>query len=426
MLPDVRWALACLLGLTGTATALADDYGDARAELVAAYQAEDYPAMRAAAGRALAARPGYPGALFNLALAQVLDGDPAASLGTLAGLLEQRIDFGVATLPEFASLQALSGWADYAAGIEALQAPVGAAEVAWTHPAGDFVPEGIAVDPDERGAWLGSIRFGTVRRLGEGAGITAVPGPHWSVYGMRLHGDRLWFVSAAVEQFAALDPAEAGRSGLFSVALSDGQVTAEMLLPRAETPQVLGDLAFGPQGEVYLSDQSGGIVYRYVIETGELSEVTAPGVLKSPQGIVPGGDDRYLYAADYVGGLFRIDRRSGTLAPVVADPLTCLFGIDGLYRHGDSLVAIQNGIRPHRVVQLHLSDDGLQVTASRILAMNLPEFDEPNLGQVIGENFYFIANSHWNRFDPEGNLPPDLVGPIVMRVGLGPAPSAGE
>ena len=37
--------------------------------------------------------------------------------------------------------------------------------------------------------------------------------------------------------------------------------------------------------------------------------------------------------------------------------------------------------------------------------MNLEHFDEPNLGTVVGDEFYFIANSHWNRFDRDGNLP---------------------
>jgi len=29
-----------------------------------------------------------------------------------------------------------------------------------------------------------------------------------------------------------------------------------------------------------------------------------------------------------------------------------------------------------------------------------------------------VANSHWNRFDAENNLPEDLSGPIVLRVSL--------
>ena len=50
--------------------------------------------------------------------------------------------------------------------------------------------------------------------------------------------------------------------------------------------------------------------------------------------------------------------------------------------------------------------------------MNLPEFDEPNLCQVVGDDFYFIANSHWNRFDRDNNLPQGLSGPIILKVTL--------
>lgn len=406
--------------LLAASFAAADDYGEARADLVAAYQAQDYKSMRAAADRALVARPGFPGARFNLALAQVLDGDAAGSLATLQDLLRQQIDFGVADMAEFSALHELPGWPGYVAGIEALHQPVGRAEVAWTHSAGDFIPEGIAVDPAGNGAWLGSIRFGTIRRVGEDAGVTASPGPQWSVYGMRLRADRLWFVSAAVEQFAALDPADAGRTGLFSVAAEGGQVDTEVILPPGDAPKVLGDLEFGSDDTVYLADQVGGLLYRYELDARELSVLTKPGDLGSPQGMALAGDGRHLYVADYIGGLVRLDVSSGAVARMAADPATNLYGIDGMYRHGNSLIAIQNGIRPNRVVQLFLSDDGTAITHSRILAMNLPEFDEPNLGQVVGDDFYFIANSHWNRFDAEGKLPPDLEGPIVLRINLAP------
>jgi len=91
-----------------------------------------------------------------------------------------------------------------------------------------------------------------------------------------------------------------------------------------------------------------------------------------------------------------------------------------LYRHGNELIAIQNGIRPHRVVAYRLSDDGVSIEASRTLASNLPEFDEPTLGVVRGDDFYFVANSHWNRFDTENRLPDGLSGPIILILELMP------
>ena len=65
--------LLVLGGLLLAAGVLAADYGDARAKMVAAYESRDYAAMRVAAREALDARPEYPGALFNLALAESLD-----------------------------------------------------------------------------------------------------------------------------------------------------------------------------------------------------------------------------------------------------------------------------------------------------------------------------------------------------------------
>ncbi|MDH5305121.1 MAG: hypothetical protein OEW64_13630, partial [Gammaproteobacteria bacterium] len=82
------------------------------------------------------------------------------------------------------------------------------------------------------------------------------------------------------------------------------------------------------------------------------------------------------------------------------------------------LIAIQNGNRPHRVVAFQLAADGAAVIGSRVLARTLPEFDEPTLGTIAGDDFLFVANSHWNRFGADNSLPEDLSGPIILKVSL--------
>ncbi len=42
--------------------------------------------------------------------------------------------------------------------------------------------------------------------------------------------------------------------------------------------------------------------------------------------------------------------------------------------------------------------------------------DEPTLGVIQGDDFYFVANSHWNRFDRENKLPEGLAGPIILKL----------
>ncbi len=410
----------CWLFLLLTSAALADDYADARSEMVAAYQSSDFAAMRSAAQKALAARPGYPGALFNLALAQALDDDPAASLDTLRDLLAVGVDFNVAEIPEFGELKNLLEWGDYAAGVERLNEPAGFAEVVARLDTADFVPEGIAADANGR-FYLGSIRHGTLVRLGEEAEVLSTPdNGHWSVFGMRFddRGD-LWFASAAVPQFADVGDA-LGASGVFRLDTATGAVTEQCLLPPSDAKQVLGDLVLDRDGVLYTTDSLTGAVYRYRSGDNAFGVVAEPGVFGSPQGLVLDDSGEFLYVADYIGGLYRVRLSDGTVEKLAIVANVTDYGIDGLYRYGDELVAIQNGIRPHRVVALELGDDGRSIVSGRTLASNLAEFDEPTLGFVRDDDLFFVANSHWNRFDQENALPPDLSGPIILRISLKP------
>ena len=116
-------SLLALLSLN----AVADDYTEARAELIAAYELQNYPAMIIAAEKSLVARPEYPGALFNLAFAQALAGEPEDSLKTLERLLAKGIDYNADNLDEFAAVRELPGWRSYISGIEKLYEPIGEA-----------------------------------------------------------------------------------------------------------------------------------------------------------------------------------------------------------------------------------------------------------------------------------------------------------
>ena len=411
----ILFAAACFAG-----TAAADDYADARAELVAAYQAQDFAAMRTAAERALAIRPGHPGALFNLAFAEVLDDDPRASLDTLNRLLAQDVDMGIANIDEFAPVRDLRGWRDYVARIEALRQPVGDARVLRRYDVDDFIPEGIAVAPNGD-VYLGSIRHGDIVMLADESDrvLRGSNSPSWSVFGMRLAVDTLWFASSAVDQYSHLDAADAGRTGLFAIDMKTGRITKQSLLPDSGSSQVLGDFVIADHDTFSATDQSGGMLYRYTVSQGTFTPVVDSNVFTSPQGLVLDASGEYLYVADYVGGLFRVTLSDGSVMRVGTPDTISPHGIDGLYRHGNSLIAIQNGIQPNRVTRFNLSDDGTAVVGSDILAMSLPWFDDPNLGQIVDDRLVFIANSHWPRFDRAGNLPEGLEGPVILEISIG-------
>ena len=395
----------------------ADDYSDARAELVAAYQAADYSGMQLAAQKAVIARPEYPGALFNLALAYTLNDKHRDSLRILRRLTKNGVDFGVADLEEFAAVRELDGWRSYFVAVQALNEPVGVAEVISTWPEADFVPEGLAIDDDGH-LILGSIRTGQILKLASDPEILLEREQHWSVFGMRIHSDgSLWFASAAVPQLADVGDDE-GKTGLFRFDVASGVITKAAVLPQYEPKQVLGDLVIADDNTIYTTDSLTGAIYRYFIDSNEFDTLVERGKLGSPQGLVLDEGGGYLYVADYTGGLYRVSTQDGSLVRLHVAANVTDFGIDGLYRYGNELIAIQNGIRPHRVVALQLNENGLAIASSRTLASNLKEFDEPTLGLVQGSDFFFVANSHWNRFDRENQLPDGLSGPIVLKLSL--------
>ena len=406
------------------ATAHADNYATARAKLVEAYAARDFPAMQRAAEDSLEARPGYPGALYNLALAQTLGGDGPAALKTLERLTALDVDLGIDGNEAFQSLHDLDGWPQLLERVAALREPVGSAQRAWQLDDAEFIPEGIAVGDGT--LYLGSIRDGRIVRVDDGEPLQLRPAAkasRGSIFGMRIDGESLWFLAAQTDQYRGGASGQSGSlegSALCELALEnppDPATTRCHQLPiKADRRQTLGDLVL--RGDfIYTADQTDGVVYAFDRSRRQWSTVVERGEFVSPQGLTLDAAGQYLYVADYRGGIFRV-RLDGYAAPQRIGSAASLYGIDGLYRYGDWLIAVQNGITPHRVSAHRLDADGLTVVESRILLMNHPDFDEPNLGQVVGDDFYVVANSHWNRFDDQNNLPQGLSGPIILKLEL--------
>ena len=418
-------SLLILAAILGNTPALAGgDYAQSRANMVDAYRSGDFARMVVFADQALQARPGFPGALFNLALAQALANDPATALATLNRLADIQVDPGALEMEEFSALAKLPGWPDYLGRVQELRQPVGKPDIAFELDQGDFIPEGIAL-ADDGTAYLGSIRHGSLLRLtgNDSAELISTPSSsgHWSVMGMHLDAQgQLWLASSALAQLQGLATEDAGQSGLFRLNPDTGEVTHRAVLPADGREHVLGDLAIADSGRLYTTDSLTGMVYEYRTGTGKFTPLVDEGTFQSPQGLVLDASGENLYLADYNHGIYRLGLASGKVDKLVTPGDVSPHGVDGLYRHGKDLIAIQNGIRPHRVVRWRLDDSGLKILSAQILAMNLPEFDEPTLGAIYRDRFYFVANSHWNRFTRDNSLPGDLRGPVILRVPLDP------
>lgn len=397
---------------------------DKVAAATAAKDTGDYPAMETSLREVLALRPLHPRWTYHLAVARAKQGATDAALVLLEQVAAQGVAYQPETDPDLAMLVANPRFSAIAARFARNRAPAGALRVAFTLEDRGLIPEGLVCAADGS-CFVSSVRRGSITRvMPDGRArpfVTARRDGLWSALGLELDPKRgvLWVASAALPQLDGVTVEERGRTGVFAFALGDGRLVHRIVLPDDGKAHALGDLRVLDDGRLLVSDQQGGVLYTLDPKAGSFRRLTSAGALVSPQGAVVARDGQSAIVADRALGLMKVSLMTGAVSRVPALTEICTYGIDGLYAHGDALIAVQNGIRPNRVVRFELDAAG-RVSRSTLLAANDPRFSEPTLGAVIGNRFRFIANSQWDRFDAEGKLPPDaeLAAPIVLEVTL--------
>jgi hypothetical protein len=139
----------------------------------------------------------------------------------------------------------------------------------------------------------------------------------------------------------------------------------------------------------------------------------------SLQGAIVTPDHKALIVSDYSNGLLRVDLTTRALSLLTAPPNTTLLGIDGIALAPDgSVLAVQNGVRPKRILRLTLDAAAESVTAVTILESGHLTMADPTLGCIAGGQFVFIGNAGWSRFEGE-DIKPTAPRPIpVFRTKL--------
>jgi streptogramin lyase len=273
---------------------------------------------------------------------------------------------------------------------------------------------------------VGSIHLRKVVRVGrDGAVRELVPAGRdglGSAQGMEVDAARriLWVCGTANKQARGVGAAEVGRAALHAFHADSGKPLGRYPLAGGEAGHSCDSLTLDRQGAVYVSDAVTGAVYRLPRGGKALEAFLPAGTLLSSQSPTFAADGKVLFIADYARGVMRVDVATRKAGLLPAPPDAFLAGIDGLVFHGGSLYAVQNGVNPTRVLRLRLAPGLDRVAGVDVLARNLPLFDDPTLAMVAEGNLYYIANSHWGRFDDAGNLkePEKLSQPAVLKIPL--------
>lgn len=280
-----------------------------------------------------------------------------------------------------------------------------------------LLPEDIDYDPRSKRFFVTSILEHSIVALDASGNRQAFADSpdRWPMVALKVDGKRrrLWATEVAEDGFSAVPAADWGRSVLLEYELDRGT-----LLSRHEGPAHanLGDMVLADDGEPVVSDGTGGGIYR--LQGGELRRIDH-GEFISPQTVAICRGRRHAFVPDYVRGIAEFDLETGAVRWLSTKDRHALDGIDGLYCHGQALIAVQNGSSPERVVSFSLDRFSAEIRAESLIE-RASTLGDPTHGVFVGDAFYYIANSGWSAIDEHGaeTSKPPLTPASIMRADI--------
>jgi hypothetical protein len=246
----------------------------------------------------------------------------------------------------------------------------------------DLDAEGIDAAGSE---WiLGSMANGSLYRVDRAGTATQVwreTAPSRRILGVRNDAARkvVWACSTGPND---AEP----QSELLRISLQPGRVE-RFRLPDSRT--LCNDVALLPDGTVAISDSQRGAIWQ-LATTGTWRTLAGPGTFGYPNGLTWLDAAQRLVVTD-LRGLWTIDLASARIAAVDAPEGTFVGGIDGLYASDGKLWAMQNGLRPHRVLRIALTKDAARVERIEIIASNLPDLADMTTAAVSRRGVTVLA-----------------------------------
>lgn len=392
------------------ATAQVTDMQQARQNIrlaMKAYKEKDFILTRRYLQQAVELRPDHPTLLYNLSGVNALLGNESEAIGLLQRVAAMGLIYAPEADDDFASVRGSNAFQSIVEAFGRNRRPIGNPTIACTLPSGDLIAEGLAYDSVAGTMFVGSVRkrqILSIERDGVIKEFSREQDSLWGVFGMKVDPKAriLWVCTSALPQMEGYR-----ESDQFRVAVCKYDLEKRMLLWKYELddrskPHLFGDLTLDPEGEVFISDSRSSSIFMIPKQEDSLVLFLQSSSFASLQGMEFSPDGKTLFVADYSRGIFAV--AVGTRQPMLLPPLpdATLLSIDGLYRHGNDLIAIQNDIRPSRVVRLVMSRDFKSILRLETINANHPEFFDPTLGVVVGDELFYHANGQWDAFDDKG------------------------
>jgi hypothetical protein len=438
----VTLSLSCVLLMGGSTSSHAIDrthYRELSQKLGALAKQKDWQGARAVLteiGRELPApTPRY---FLTVASVEAHMGHKAEALQWLQKFAATGLSYDIAKDDDLKALLAEDAGQKVAAQMKERSQPVSKTELVCALPQADIMPEDITYVKESGGKSTPSFIVTSVQRHtlyrvslpkagSKGCTVQELPlaseAKRWPTMAVSADPKRktLWMTASAMPGFSGFPKEDDGKTALLEIDATSGKV-----LHRFDTgttgPAVLGDMCVTSDGTVYVTDSIGGGVYRLHgdLETARLEKI-ADGLF-SPQTPVLARDGKRLFVADYTLGIAVIDLATSKAgAKVNYLPHTenvAVVALDGLYLSGDSLIGIQNGTDPIRILRLRLNSAQTEITGAEVVEQASERMGDPTHAVEVDGWFYVSANVGWSQVDDNTGKLKDgekFTPPVLLR-----------
>ena len=409
--PSLVISIILVMFLSGErATAQLTDMQKARQNsqlAMKAYKEKDFTSTRTYLQQAVELRPDHPTLLYNLSGVNALLGNETEAVSLLRRVSAMGLIYTPETDDDFASIKKTQAFQSLVETFDRNRRPIGNPTIAYTLPSGDLIAEGLAYDPVVGTMFVGSVRKRRILAIGRDGSqkeFSREQNGLWGVFGMKVDPKArvLWVCTGALPQMEGYRESDRFRVAVCKYDLEKKTLLRKYELDDRTKPHLFGDLVLSPEGDVFISDSRFPGIFLIPKQKDSLILFLQSPSFASLQGMEFSPDGKTLFVADYSRGIFTVDLQ--TRQPLLLPPLpnATLLSIDGLYRHGNDLIAIQNDIQPRRVVRLVMDGDFKKILRLETINANHPEFFDPTLGVVVGDELFYHANGQWDVFDDKG------------------------
>ena len=408
-MPIPRWALPLLLILAASnaqpAGSAVERFQNLRNKVRLARSSKDWHANVESAHELAEFLNESPGSLLELARAEVHAGDlkgavrhvqQFVSMGQYSELLE--------TSDEFTPLRNAASSLQIQKEMKENLSTTSLASTAFRLSDSSLLAEDIDYDPHGKRFFLTSVRekkIVSVDATGAIHDFTKSP-DNWPMLAIKIDSARgvVWVTEVALKGFVFAPEADWGKSAVLRYDRKSGKLLSRIDGPRGSA---LGDMSLAANGDAIVSDGGGGGIYRVAANGDQLERLDA-GDFVSPQTPAMHPDGKHVFVPDYVRCIGLLDIASKQVRWLSTQGRFAMDGIDGLYFDHGKLIAVQNGSSPERVVMFTLDDTLSRITGETIIEKATDTLGDPTHGVVVGNDFYYIANSGWDVIDEHGSL----------------------